>query len=169
MEGALTLSTSVSNNGNNPDKSATEKPKRADNFIKKPQSHKKGLENITASTDVKWVNTDMDNQYLGDNGGSPRPTETVPSHDLAWKRHEDELVETKAEAEFYLDLMSHDIRNLTQIGVGYIELALETPDAGRDKIVAGKSCRKRCRAPPTSSITCESCRKQGKGKQRKQR
>jgi PAS domain S-box-containing protein len=38
---------------------------------------------------------------------------------------EEALKEAKAQAELYLDLMGHDIRNLAQIGMGYTELAIE--------------------------------------------
>jgi PAS domain S-box-containing protein len=44
------------------------------------------------------------------------------------KLSEDELRDAKAQAELYLDLMGHDIRNLAQIAIGYLELALETDD-----------------------------------------
>jgi signal transduction histidine kinase len=37
-----------------------------------------------------------------------------------------ELRDAKAQAELYLDLMGHDINNLNQIGMGFLELALET-------------------------------------------
>jgi PAS domain S-box-containing protein len=53
------------------------------------------------------------------------------------KMSEDELRDAKAQAELYLDLMGHDIRNLAQIAIGYIELALETddPDEIKDLLV----------------------------------
>ena len=38
---------------------------------------------------------------------------------------EEELRDAKAQAELYLDLMGHDIRNLAQIAIGYLELAIE--------------------------------------------
>lgn len=41
------------------------------------------------------------------------------------KTAEEALVEAKNEAEMYLDLMGHDINNLNQIGIGYLELVLE--------------------------------------------
>lgn len=41
------------------------------------------------------------------------------------KSVEDELMEAKATAEMYLDLMGHDINNLNQAGIGYLELVLE--------------------------------------------
>ena len=39
------------------------------------------------------------------------------------KRAEDEVKEAKSQAEFYLDLMGHDINNMHQIALGYLEMA----------------------------------------------
>jgi signal transduction histidine kinase len=44
------------------------------------------------------------------------------------KRAEEELKEAKHQAELYLDLMGHDIRNMNMIGMGFLELALESSD-----------------------------------------
>lgn len=44
------------------------------------------------------------------------------------RKSEEDLKEAKAQAELYLDLMGHDIRNLAQIAIGYLELARETDD-----------------------------------------
>jgi PAS domain S-box-containing protein len=41
------------------------------------------------------------------------------------KRAEEELVEAKKHAELYVDLMGHDINNLNQVALGYLELAVE--------------------------------------------
>jgi signal transduction histidine kinase len=38
---------------------------------------------------------------------------------------EEELEEARAQAELYLDLMGHDINNLNQVGMGFLEVALE--------------------------------------------
>jgi PAS domain S-box-containing protein len=43
------------------------------------------------------------------------------------RRSEGALKEAKAEAELYLDLMGHDINNLNQICLGFLEMALEMP------------------------------------------
>lgn len=43
---------------------------------------------------------------------------------------EEELHAAKAEVEVYLDLLSHDIRNLNQASMGYLELALEALERG---------------------------------------
>jgi signal transduction histidine kinase len=41
---------------------------------------------------------------------------------------EEALAEAKSHAELYLDLMGHDINNLNQIGIGYLEMAMESSD-----------------------------------------
>ncbi len=40
------------------------------------------------------------------------------------------LTSAKAQAELYVDLMSHDIRNMNQIAVGYLELAINKLESG---------------------------------------
>jgi signal transduction histidine kinase len=54
------------------------------------------------------------------------------------KKAENDLKESKAEAELYLDLMSHDINNMNQIAAGYLELALDTLNA-EGKLEKGQS------------------------------
>lgn len=44
------------------------------------------------------------------------------------KNHEEKLRAAKNEAELYLDLMSHDINNMDQIALGFLELAIDRPD-----------------------------------------
>lgn len=39
------------------------------------------------------------------------------------KKAEDELLEAKSQAELYLDLMGHDINNINQVAMGYLEMA----------------------------------------------
>ena len=43
------------------------------------------------------------------------------------KQAEEELKSAKAQAELYLDLMGHDINNMHQIALGYLELARDVP------------------------------------------
>jgi PAS domain S-box-containing protein len=40
------------------------------------------------------------------------------------KRAEEEIHEERRQAELYLDLMGHDINNMNQVGIGYLEMAL---------------------------------------------
>jgi signal transduction histidine kinase len=44
------------------------------------------------------------------------------------RKREEELVRAKTQAELYLDLMSHDINNMNQIGIGFLEMALDRKD-----------------------------------------
>ncbi len=44
------------------------------------------------------------------------------------KMAEDALRVAKSDAELYLDLMGHDISNMNQIALGYLELTLDSPD-----------------------------------------
>lgn len=55
------------------------------------------------------------------------------------KKYEEDLKEAKSQVELYLDLMGHDIRNLMQIGIGYMELAEETNDPEEMKAMMAKS------------------------------
>lgn len=48
------------------------------------------------------------------------------------------LKESKSEVELYLDLMGHDINNLNQIGIGYLELATESSDIDEVKSLISK-------------------------------
>jgi signal transduction histidine kinase len=41
------------------------------------------------------------------------------------KRAKDALMQSKSQAELYVDLMGHDINNMNQIALGFLELALE--------------------------------------------
>ena len=43
---------------------------------------------------------------------------------------EEDLREEKARADMYLDLLSHDIRNMAQIAMGYLEMVMNKLDAG---------------------------------------
>ncbi len=48
--------------------------------------------------------------------------------DITQRKHaEMEADDARSMAELYLDLMSHDINNMNQIGLGYLELAMENP------------------------------------------
>ena len=70
---------------------------------------------------------------IDDNGGVTGVIEHV--RDISERMlAEEELIEAKTQAELYLDLMGHDINNLHQIALGYLELARENhqEDGKRD-------------------------------------
>ncbi len=49
------------------------------------------------------------------------------------KKAEAETLDARRQAEFYVDLMGHDINNMNQAGIGYLELALETLKLGDEE------------------------------------
>lgn len=48
------------------------------------------------------------------------------------KRSEEALKSAKAQAELYLDLMGHDINNLNQSAMGFLDIALQLLETGRE-------------------------------------
>ncbi len=46
------------------------------------------------------------------------------------KKIEDELREARAKSDLYLDLLSHDVRNVHQIVIGYLEMVINKLDSG---------------------------------------
>ena len=53
--------------------------------------------------------------------------DTIKREEREREQTEKELSEAKAQAEMYLDLMGHDINNMNQIALGYLELARDMP------------------------------------------
>ncbi|WP_424358009.1 ATP-binding protein [Methanocella sp. MCL-LM] len=49
------------------------------------------------------------------------------------KQAEEDLSEARKRAELYVDLMGHDINNLNQVGIGYLEMALDTLDGDDER------------------------------------
>lgn len=47
------------------------------------------------------------------------------------KRKEEEVKAARSKAELYLDLMGHDINNMHQVALGYLEIVLDQPPEGR--------------------------------------
>jgi PAS domain S-box-containing protein len=74
---------------------------------------------IVATTHMQ----DEKGQYIG--------TVQLGSDMTVQKKIEDELREAKARADMYLDLLSHDIRNIDQIAIGYLEMVINMLDAGK--------------------------------------
>jgi PAS domain S-box-containing protein len=85
---------------------------------------------------VRYVNCVAD-KLVYDKPGEPAWVYGINQEVTERKQTEKALKEAKARAELYLDLMSHDINNLNQIGMGFLELALDTlelDEAGREMI-----------------------------------
>jgi len=80
---------------------------------------------ITKTGIVRWVHHmcqpvfDEHGHFLGSIGSN---------RDITDRKHAEEaLQEAKRQAEMYVELMGHDINNMNQVGIGYLELTLAEP------------------------------------------
>ncbi|OPY29470.1 MAG: 3,4-dihydroxy-2-butanone 4-phosphate synthase [Methanocella sp. PtaU1.Bin125] len=61
----------------------------------------------------------------------------MTAFDITERKHvEAALIDAKQQAELYLDLMGHDINNMNQIALGYLELAEETRDEKTASVIS---------------------------------
>jgi PAS domain S-box-containing protein len=67
---------------------------------------------------------------MQDEKGSHIGTIQLGSDMTVQKKIEDELRETKTKADTYLNLLSHEIRNMGEIAIGYLEMVMYKLDAG---------------------------------------
>jgi PAS domain S-box/PAS domain S-box len=73
---------------------------------------------------VRYLNTVAD-KLARDSSGNPVWIYGIVQDITNRKNTEAALQDAKAQAELYLDLMSHDINNMNQIGIGFLEMALD--------------------------------------------
>jgi PAS domain S-box-containing protein len=77
---------------------------------------------------------------LKDDSGKPYGFTTIERDITERQRAEREINEAKTQAELYLDLMGHDIRNMNQVSMGFLEIALESTNIDKkDKELLLKS------------------------------
>jgi PAS domain S-box-containing protein len=75
---------------------------------------------------ISYINTIVD-KAVRDKAGKVKRLYGINQDITERKRAEKALNEAKAQAELYLDLMGHDINNMHQIALGYLELAENMP------------------------------------------
>ncbi|AFD00691.1 putative PAS sensor signal transduction histidine kinase [Methanocella conradii HZ254] len=80
---------------------------------------------IASDGSIRYINCVADKLKRGPDG-EPLWLYGIKQDITRRKKVEEELQDAKAQAELYLDLMGHDINNLNQIGLGFLEMALET-------------------------------------------
>ena len=90
---------------------------------------------LTRDGKTKWVNLSAG---LFNYEGKPSVVATLFDITNA-KNAEEALKNEKAQAELYLDLMGHDINNMHQIALGYLELARDMPAGGEQAEFIDKS------------------------------
>jgi signal transduction histidine kinase len=70
---------------------------------------------------------------------APIPAFIVSAYDVTERRRvEKELLEAKSQAELYLDLMGHDINNMHQMALGYLEIARDAEADEGQKVLLDK-------------------------------
>lgn len=74
---------------------------------------------------VRYLNTIVD-KIVRDDAGNVKWIYGIAQDITGRKLAEQALKEAKAQADLYLDLMGHDISNMNQIGIGFLELAIDT-------------------------------------------
>ncbi len=81
---------------------------------------------ITKGGEVRWA--EFSAGYINYRG---KPAGIVIAFDITdRKQYEAALVDSMAQSELYVDLMGHDINNLNQVALGYLELALDKLEDG---------------------------------------
>jgi signal transduction histidine kinase len=78
---------------------------------------------------VRYINMVAD-RIKRDKMGNPEWMYGITQDITRRKRIEKELHDSKAQAELYIDLMGHDINNMNQIAMGYLELAYDRLENG---------------------------------------
>jgi PAS domain S-box-containing protein len=73
---------------------------------------------------TRYINTVFD-KVKRDPQGNPLWIYGISQDITRRKMIENELVDAKSQAELYVDLMGHDINNMNQVALGYLELALD--------------------------------------------
>jgi PAS domain S-box-containing protein len=84
-------------------------------------------ETLRRRKDGTLINVSLTISPIINNTGDITGVSTIARDITENKRVERELQDAKAQAEMYNDLLSHDINNMNQIGIGYLELALSAP------------------------------------------
>jgi PAS domain S-box-containing protein len=88
----------------------------------------------TKGGELRWISNSM--SLARDQNGRPLYRDGSLRDITERKRAEEELLAAKQQAELYLDLMGHDINNLNQVALGYLEMAHDMhPDLGNKELL----------------------------------
>jgi PAS domain S-box-containing protein len=84
---------------------------------------------VTRTGQTKHVHMEWEAEF--DERGNPHKVFGISQDVTELRKTEAELKEARAQAELYLDLMSHDINNMNHVALGYLEYALHVINAGK--------------------------------------
>jgi PAS domain S-box-containing protein len=90
--------------------------------------HIDNYETVRKTKDGRLIDVSLAVSPIKDQSGRIIGASIIKNDITEKKRIELELQNAKAQSELYVDLMSHDINNMNQVGIGYLQLALENPD-----------------------------------------
>jgi len=103
-----------------------------------PKPSKVEFRVVTAGGQVRHVYLEWDTEP--DEQGNPARVFGIVQDVTELRKTEAELKEARAQAELYLDLMSHDINNMNLVAQGYLEYALCLINAGKSIDDENKFC-----------------------------
>jgi signal transduction histidine kinase len=89
---------------------------------------------------IRWIR--LDGELVRNEAGEPVRLLGMMADITERKRAEEALKTAKMQAELYVDLMCHDISNMNQVGLGFLEMALDMLDLdemGREMLLKPKS------------------------------
>jgi PAS domain S-box-containing protein len=97
-----------------------------DDLLQHPEEFRTNTnQNLRKNGKLVWVA--WTNKAIYDDEGNLAGLFSVGNDITRLKCAEDALKEAKQQAELYMDLMGHDISNMNQIALGYLELAMGLP------------------------------------------
>jgi PAS domain S-box-containing protein len=95
-----------------------------DDLLRHPEEYRTNVhENMCKNGEHVWVS--WTNKAIYDDKGEMVGLSCIGNDITRLKQAESALDDSRMQAELYLDLMSHDINNMHQIALGYLELARE--------------------------------------------
>jgi len=103
--------------------------KRLDEGMRQDKTYNWDYRVVWPDGSVRYVHAEADRPFK-DATGKPVRWFGVVQDVTERRRVEDELKAAKARAELYIDLMGHDINNMHQIALGYLEMAGDLRDDG---------------------------------------
>jgi len=97
-----------------------------DDLLRRPEEYRTNAhQNICKDGRLVWIS--WTNKAIYNENGDLAELLCIGTDISQLKHAEESLLEAKQQAELYLDLMGHDINNMHQIALSYLELALGTP------------------------------------------
>jgi PAS domain S-box-containing protein len=91
------------------------------------EGHFKRIETRRLRKDGSAIYVSLTISPIFDSAGDIIGASTIARDITENKRVERELQEAKSQTEMYNDLLSHDINNLNQVGISFLELAMDDP------------------------------------------